>query len=263
MDKKDQATLTGVSQATNSTTYQRPKRDINMVRTTLIVGMLVIAVVLSACSSSAGTNSPTSTPPSVSVPQHNAAPPPVNTLLPTSVPQNTATPTQALIPTATSVPQQATVNTALDPCNLINSQEASTLTGTSFGNGKEGTTPEGMRMCTYASQTKSVFTVDVIQAPDEATAQAYKAQFLADLQAQLQQLTNEGLNVTELPNFADGAVFADASVNVGAITMNGSAFGVLKGTIFFGFSDIDESGAATPNSAAMQSEATTVLGKLP
>jgi len=256
MDKIDQFTILGASSGWISTTKQSSRRKMNWTRTSLITGIVVITILLSACSSATSTVNPAATQPVANALVQTAAPTEANTQPPTSTPQDTAMP-----PAATSVPQQA-ATTQLDPCTLISSQEASTLTGASFGNGKEGTTPGGMKMCTYASQTKNVLVVSVIQAPDVETAKADEAQFLADIQANLQQLTNEGMNVTEVPNFADGAVSAEASVNAGGITFNGSAFGFLKGTIFFGFSDIDY-GGTTPNSAAMQSEATTVLGKLP
>jgi hypothetical protein len=55
---------------------------------------------------------------------------------------------------------------------------------------------------------------------------------------------------------------ATLSVSAEGTTINGSAFGFLKGTVFFGFSDLVVGGAA-PDEAAMQSEATTVLAELP
>ncbi|MGD0708550.1 MAG: hypothetical protein ABSA51_08855 [Anaerolineaceae bacterium] len=200
------------------------------VQTTLVISVLTIAALLAACSS------PTSTP----------------------------TPTPTPIPVVINMPQ-ATVTatpTSLDPCQLIDSQEASALAGASFGAGEESTTSGGGRICTYGAQTANVFLVEVGQAPDVATAKAYKANFLADLQANLQQLTSGGLTPTELPNYADGAVTAQVSLNAGGETINGSAFGFLKGTVFFGFSDLVLGGAA-PSSASMQSEADTVLGRLP
>jgi hypothetical protein len=257
MDKIDQATIIGIRPVNSTTTNHSSKRDRGKVRMTVSVCMLVMTAVLSACSSS-GSKTPAATSPSASMPQVTA-PPTQTTIPPTATaPQDTATP----IP-ATSVPGQATIKTQLDPCVLISSQEASTLAGASFGAGLEGTTPGGLKSCTYGSQGTNVFTVDVVQAPDANAAKADKAQFLADLQASLQQLTDQGLNVTEEPNFADGAVLADASVNGGGIIMNGSAIGFLKGTVFFGFSDIVLGGGSAPNSAALHSEATTVLGKLP
>jgi hypothetical protein len=200
------------------------------VQTTLVISVLAIAALLAACSS------PTTTP----------------------------TPTPTPIPVIINMPQ-ATVTatpTSLDPCQLIDSQEASALAGASFGAGEESTTSGGGRICTYGAQTANVFMVEVAQAPDVATANSYKASFLADLQANLQQLTSGGLTPTELPNFADGAVTAQVSLNAGGETINGGAFGFLKGTVFFGFSDLVLGGAA-PSSDALQAEAQTVLGRLP
>ncbi len=260
MDKNYQATIIGVRSETNSTISRNPRR-IGLGRTTLSICLLVLSAVLSACSSATGGINLTSSTSSASAPQQTVAITQAFIQPTATVPQDTATPTTAFTPTATSVPQQA-ASTSLDPCQLINSQEASTLAGASFGNGEEGSTSGGLKSCTYGSQTSNVFVVDVVQAPDVETAKADKAQFLADLQAKLQELTSEGLIITDLPNFADGAVMANASINTGQTTINGSAIGFLKGTIFFGFSDLVV-GSAAPNSAALQSEATTVLGRLP
>ena len=76
------------------------------------------------------------------------------------------------------------------------------------------------------------------------------------LEANAQQLASGGLNVTELPNFADGATMGLLNTSLEGTALNGSAIGVLKGTIFFGFSDVVK-GSAAPSSAAVQSEATT------
>jgi hypothetical protein len=145
---------------------------------------------------------------------------------------------------------------------LIDSQEASLYAGATFGPGLESTTSGGGRICTYGAETANVFMVEVAQAPDVATVKADKADFLATLQASAAQLAYGGLNVTELPDFADGATMGQLSTSVEGIAINGSAIGVLKGTIFFGFSDVVKGGAA-PSSAAVQSEATTLLGRLP
>lgn len=134
--------------------------------------------------------------------------------------------------------------------------------GATFGPGVESTTSGGGKICTYGSETANVFMVEVAQAPDVASAKAYKADFLATLQASAEQLASGGLNVTELPDFADGATMGQLNTNVEGTALNGSAIGVLKGTIFFGFSDVVKGGAA-PSSAAVQSEATTLLGRLP
>jgi len=191
---------------------------------------LVMAVLASACAGAA--SSPTS------------APTPVNT------------------PTATSAPQATATPTSLEPCDLIPSEEASALAGTTYAEGMEGTTPGGGKTCTYGAGTLNVFTVEVAQAPDVETAQAYKTQFVADLEAKLQELASTGITVTELPDFADGAVVGQATFTVAGTTINGSGFGFLKGTIFVGFSDVVVGGTA-PTNEALQSEAETVLERLP
>jgi hypothetical protein len=148
------------------------------------------------------------------------------------------------------------------PTHLISSQDAATLTGVTFGEGIEGTVPGGGKTCTYGSQTTNVFYIEVAQAPDEASAKAAQDQFISDLQANLQQLISGGFVVSQLASFADGAVTATLNVSAGGITVNGSAFGFRKGTVFFGFSDVTEGGAA-PSDTAMQNQAQTVLDMLP
>jgi hypothetical protein len=262
MDKIDRSTTTGIRPYSSSTTAQSAKRSFGLARTMLSISIVVISVVLSACSSSASKLTPAVTPPPAIAPLATAAPTTASALTTTSVPQATAEPTMVPVPASAGGAQPAVVSTQLDPCQLINSQAASTLVGTTYGAGKEVTTHDNLKICTYGGQTTNIFTVEVVQAPDEATAQADKAQFLADLQSNLKNLTDQGLNVTQLPNFADGAVEANADVSAGGASLSGSAFGFLKGTVFFGFSDVAIGGKA-PTDAAMQAEATTVLGELP
>lgn len=231
MDAADQGSLKGKYQALYIPSHQPAKRSRDRTRTILGLSLLVFTVLLSACTAPTTTPSPTFPP------------------APTS--------TQASISA-----QQPAVTVSLDPCQLVPSSEASSLAGTSFGPGAEGTLSGGGKTCTYGSQTTNVFYVEVAQAPDVATAQADKAAFQADIQANLQQLANAGLTVTELPNFADGATLGQVAVNSGGVTLAGSAIGVLKGTTFFGFSDLDN-GTTAPSNAALQAEATTVLGRIP
>src|SRR5512135_2669984 len=96
------------------------RRNTGLVRTALASILLVFTLTVSACSSTAGTPAATTAPGSIS-----AQP---GTATATSTPQ--PTPTSA--PTATNAPQPA-VSIALDPCQLISSQEASTLANASFG----------------------------------------------------------------------------------------------------------------------------------
>ncbi len=239
------------------------KKPFETLRTTFNNSVIVIALLLSACGSS--------TPIATSQPQQAVAsstPIPTDTTSPTNPPKptDTSAPTIAPSPTATSMPtsapQQAVQPTSLDPCQLISSQEASSLAGASFGEGVEDTNPGGGRSCTYGSQTTNVFIVEVVQAPDKATVDTAKSQFLNDLKSKMPELASAGVQVTQLPNFADGAIFGQLSLNIGGATINGSSFGFTKGTIFVGFSDLAV-GSTAPSSTAMQSEATTVLGRLP
>ncbi len=179
----------------------------------------------------------------------------------TPVPTATTAPTATLAPTDT--PQAAAQPTGLDPCQLIDTKTASTLAGATFGQGLEGTIPGGMKTCTYGSQATNIFIVDVIQAPDKATADSAEKDFLNTLQDNAQNIMGTGLTVTQIPSFADGAIYAEASITaMMGTSVNGSAFAFRKGTVFFGFSDV-AIGAAGPTKAAMQAEAQTVLAKLP
>jgi len=251
MGDKAMKSLTFVCQIASSAVHQRTKAGIDLARTAVSISVLAITALLSACS--------TSTPTVVSAPQPAAA---SSTPGATAIPNATVTSSPTDTPAVTSTPQQTAAPTSLDPCQLIPSQEASSLAGTTFGAGTEDSLPGGGKTCTYGAQSSNVFMVEVVQAPDAATADKAENQFLSDLQTNLQQLSSEGLNVTQLPNFADGAVLAEASINAGGVSVNGSAFGFRKGTIFFGFDDVVLGGPA-PSGDALQAEATTVLGRLP
>lgn len=261
MDKNDKYKLTEGGLYDNTSPVIRSKQNIGLGRMAQGLCLLIIAAIISACSAATSTPTQTISSSGANIPQSAA----------TSVSTQSPTATRAPLPTATSLPSsipteasapQPVVSTSLDPAQLISSQEASNLTGASYGPCAESTTPEGLKTCTYGAQTSNIFTVEVAQAPDVATAQADKAQFLADLQANLQQLTNQGFDVIQLPNFADGAVTGQININAEGISLNGSAFGFLKGTTFVGFSSIVMGGAA-PSTDALQAEATTVLGRLP
>ena len=150
------------------------------------------------------------------------------------------------------------VPTALDPCQLITSQEASGLAGGSFGAGVESTTSGGGKICTYGGQTLNVFEVIVAQAPDLATAQAGKAAAMAAIQ----QEAGQTIQWTELPSLGDGAAYTTGSYTISGQTFNGSAIYDLKGLDFYGFSDL-ALGHPTPTAAALQAAAQTILGRLP
>jgi hypothetical protein len=176
-----------------------------------------------------------------------------------SLPPNPATP-----PAATDTPQATATQTVLDPCQLITAEEASTLTGASYpsGSGLEETLSSQSRSCTYGANTTNVFYIEVVQAASEAEADAGQAQFLADLQGAAQQFPGVQLNITQLPDFADGGVLAVASASVAGETLNAIAIGFRKGTVFFGFSDEVRDNPA-PTIDAATAEATAVLDRLP
>ena len=209
-----------------------------------IPALAVVGLVLAACSSSAAVNSATGTPGAT------------NTQAATATPAASATPeasgSAAPSELATGVP------TALDPCQLVTAQEASTFAGATYGAGKLETTSGNGKICVYGGNTANVFEVIVGQAPDVATAQAGKAAAEAEIGKQ----AGDVITFTELPNFADGAAYVVKSMTISGQQFSGSAFYALKGTVFFGFSDI-ALGHATPNLAAMEVQATTILGRLP
>jgi len=205
-----------------------------------IAAVAVVGLILSACSSSVATGTPAPT----------SALAPTDT--PTPIAVVAASPAPSLSALATGVP------TSLDPCQLVTSQEASQLAGVSYGVGEEGTTSGGGKRCVYGANTLNVFTILVAQAPDVATAKAGKA----EAEAALSQQAGNSVSFTEIPGLGDGAAYMVGSVTVAGKTIKGSAIYVLKGTIFFGFSDLALSGA-TPTAAAMQAQAQTILGRLP
>ena len=218
-------------------------------RTPFGISVLVVAALLSACMSA--------TPAVTSAPTAPAA---SSTPNPTATPQPSATPIPTSVAVVKSTLQPAANPTQFDPCQLITSQEASTLVGATFGDGEEQTYDGGGQSCTYGANTTNVFYVYVAQTADVASAEAAQQQFVDDLQANLQKLVSGGFTFTPVANFADAAIAA--TLNLSAIQVNGAAFGFRKGTIFFGFSDLVQ-GKPAPSSAAMQAEATTVLGRLP
>ncbi len=218
--------------------------------------VMVSVTLLSACTAQkpAPTNPPQQTAlPAIASP--TPAPSPTELPSPTASPAPSPTVAQA----ATSLPQTSG-STALDPCELLDQNEASKLTGVSFGAGVESTLSGGAKVCTYGANTQNVLMVEVGQTPDVATAEALQASFLNEIKTGLAQFGNVPFQVTQIPDFGNGAVSATLGLNV--INVTGSAFGFRKNTIFFGFSDLVLGGTA-PTPEAMRAEAAFVLGELP
>jgi hypothetical protein len=163
-------------------------------------------------------------------------------------------------PTASTAPDPIEsspgIAPAVDPCQLVPADEASTLAGTSFTAGSERSA-QAAKQCVYGSQTRNVLTVSVIQAASQAQAQAWKQQFLDALR---QQAGNQ-LHVTQVPKLADGGVLARAAGSIHGVNLAVSAVAVLKGTIAFGISDVVVGGEA-PSDAALLHEARAVVARL-
>lgn len=182
-------------------------------------------------------------------------------------PTATASPTPSAPSTAGAL-QQSPTPVSLDPCQLVTSSEASSLAGASFGPGQEGTTEGGAKTCVYGAQTRNVFSVLVTQASDAATAQADWAQEQAKAQAAVKQGVppgvNVNLNLTDVSNLAgaDRAAVASFNTTISGVAVGITAIYVLKGAVFFSFSDLVV-GAAPPSTSAMEAQAKTVLGRLP
>ena len=207
--------------------------------------VLILVSGLTACAPSSGTTAPTSAPASTAT----------TAMVPLPVSQAS--------PTAEGATQPASTATALDPCVLVPPEEASSVAGATYTQGQEETTPDGGgKRCVYGSNTTNVFEVEVAQASDVATAQQYRDSYMADIQSQAAQFASQGLVVTPVPDFADGAVQATLSVTYAGHSIGGSAFAFLKGTVFVGMSDITrDTPAATIDT--LKTEATTIMGRLP
>jgi hypothetical protein len=181
---------------------------------------------------------------------------------------NDTSPSPASTPSAAASPSPPTL-ASLDPCKLVTAQEASQLSGTTYDAGVEQTADNGARECIYSRQSLSVFVVMVNVATDAATAEADWATTEADAQSGLQQLAgSEGASVglqagnITLPGANEAATAAASGAIGGNHTLNISAIYVLKGAVFFMFSDLvlDKSAASA---SAMATLAATTLTRIP
>ena len=161
----------------------------------------------------------------------------------------------------------AVADANLDPCQLVTQQEASQLAVTTFSAAKRETISSGAKTCTYGAKTTNVFMVEVAVASDAATAQADWAQQEAEAQAGLQQLVADAggsatLNAGEITlSGADKAAAATSTATISGGTIGISAIYVLKGRVFFMFSDL-VLGKAAPTTARMAQQAETVLTRV-
>src|SRR4029079_788382 len=158
---------------------------------------------------------------------------------------------------ATAVP------TSVDPCQLITAQEVSALTGATVraAAGQAPTDTNNVKTCSYGQEGVDV-TVLASRAPDVATAKNDEDAAKADLQKNAPGLP---IKVDDLPGFAPGADAVVVSLSMGgsASTYSGIAIYVLKGTDFFGITDISTLGFGGPTSARIQDLAKVAVGRLP
>jgi hypothetical protein len=225
------------------------------------IALLAVAAVAAGCTG-------TSTPSAVASALTNASLPPVATQAPTEVPTAAASESATESPAASIAEASesalpSAVATDIDPCQLITADEAGKLVGAKFGAGRESTAASGVKLCAYSAPGPNIFTVQVAIAPDEATAKAAEAATEQDLDNQAAGNGGIKLAVTKLPNFQANT---DAVLLEGAaqspIALDARAIYLLRGTSFFGFSDIAVGGKA-PTADAMKQQATTTLAKLP
>ncbi|HUA29749.1 MAG TPA: hypothetical protein VMC03_12765 [Streptosporangiaceae bacterium] len=215
-----------------------------MRRTTAALAATAFAMLLAACSS----GSPAAT--STSTPSSSAA---------------AATPSAAATAASGPTASQSAASTSLDPCQLVTSSEASSLAGASFGPGREEA-ENGGKQCVYGYQTTNVFTVELGQASDPATAQADWSQEQSQAEALVEQKLPSGVNISlntqNVTGLGDRAATANGSTTIEGKLIGMSAIYLLKGATFLSFSDI-VLGEQGPSASAMQTEAATALARVP
>ncbi len=203
---------------------------------------LLILPLLAACSTSGSVGSAS--------PGSAASETSVATAIETTAASEAASASETELPTA--------VPTAVDPCDLVTSQEASQLAGTTFGEGTSQTTATNVRQCIYGSQTADVFSVSEVEAPDDATLEAAKAQVLSALQA-----AANGSEITVQPVvLGDAAAILSGSYSGAGHTISISGIYVLKGRIFFSFANVAVD-HAVPTADLLKTQAQTSLDRLP
>jgi len=147
--------------------------------------------------------------------------------------------------------------TTLDPCQLVTQQEASTLTGVSFGPGKEG--GNGLRKeCIYGAQTPNVLSVYVVTAASEGDAQAGWDQLLSEAQQAAGQAAGQ-IQLTPQSGIGDRAEWAE--LNLAQIDVLARELAFQSGVTGVYIIDLVRGGAA-PSRDAISNEAQTVLGRI-
>lgn len=159
------------------------------------------------------------------------------------------------------------VTPAADPCQVVTSAEASALSGVTYGAGKESV-DNHTKGCTYEVAGHSL-SVQVAQAPDPATAQAYwdsaQAKAKANLKAE-QQKAPAGVTWS----FTDSPVsgLGDRATTIAAsASLMGHSFGitgiyVIQGATFMGIEDLAITAGSPASTSALVAQAQTSVGRL-
>ena len=192
----------------------------------------VLAAALAACSSGhpSASKSPTPVP---------ALPGGGQSASPSPTPDVTATATGAA--------------TTVDPCQLVTPQEASQLTGASYGPGKLEVASAISRRCVYGYQTKHVFEVIFVQGASADQAKAYADQ----LRAEAEQQFGGQVAMSQLSGVGDDAEQLHA--NGSGIDISGLYVRQDK----YGLALVDVALGKAASISALKAQAQTSLGRLP
>lgn len=156
---------------------------------------------------------------------------------------------------------------AVNPCDVVTRQEASSLAGTSLTAGKEdNNSGDTGKRCTYGSMTTNVFWVQIAQASSPAEAQAQWTQYQAKAEAALAKslpgVSTVKPQLTMESGIGDRAATATWSKTISGRTLNISAIYVIKGAWFLAFGDLALNRKA-PSVADLKTQAGTSLIRLP
>jgi hypothetical protein len=143
--------------------------------------------------------------------------------------------------------------TTTDPCQLVTAQEASALTGASYGPGTERAAGLG-KTCVYGGGTKNVLMVDVWQG-SATLLQQVRDQVTAEIEQGSDSAHIDPIPVAGLGDSATAYAVSGAPFNASSIF-------VLKGSNAIYLVD-EVTGSPAPTTAALTATARTALGRLP
>ncbi len=203
-------------------------------------------LIVAACSGSA---SP-STSPSAAAPASVAA-----SAAPSAAPSVASSPSTA--PVTSSAPSEAALSiTPIDPCAVFTSADVKTLTGVDYGTGTASVLASE-QVCGYASGSGAAvnevhFAFLDASSVDDATV-AYQEAYTKE------QTVQKGIVLTNLSGIGDEAVMLSLTSSVASA----EGIYVRSGKRFFDITFIGIGPGTPPSASALQTAATTALGRLP